>query len=493
MNVGLSQRYAARTPIGSTWTSSALYVLRNFTAGPGRYTDEFQVSALDAIGNVIPNTTTTSLTHGRTLMLPAGQILVVRITQTSGNAQGTSTTLSLQPYDIVIPEYDIFHFFHEEGDQVTWAIGSRASDPNTVCVLRSTDYFNSAQEMWSIYVASDDVNYGQYRSIYVDAFKNIILGWRPGPLISRDGGATFEPLPFHWMDPFHGLLCPFWNITEDEAGTMVISEYGDSLSTTEPRGSHRGTFWSTDPGRTAWQLKVVGAGFGPSIADINSPSGYIRHIHGYHINPYFPNVHHMFLGDPPISGGAGPACGYYVSQDAGQTWSTSILVEWANSHDPGFFYNGPCFISWWPSGEAFITCDSAATGHAFWWGSGPSDWGGPAFNPAILLNSVDEESVWPCTPWMAMIVSDAEAYCATSSSVTSTSSATKEIVWRYDRLTGSWVVLAETFADLNFYKTLKWLSGSRHNRIPTTARYFFTSGNRRFPRLSPRRVLEVTA
>jgi hypothetical protein len=184
-----------------------------------------------------------------------------------------------------------------------------------------------------------------------------------------------------------------------------------------------------------------------------------------------------------------------VSLDAGQSWSTSILTQWAIAEgDPNFFYNGPCFISWWPNGEAFITSDSAATGHAYWWCSGPNNWGGPWFSPAILLNAVDPESTWPSTPWMGMVVSGTEAYCTTANAPNETAGvSTKEIIWRYNRTTGSAIVLADAIVNPEpdfFFKTLRWLSGSRHNRIPITAPFFFTSGNRRFPRL-PRRRFQI--
>lgn len=463
MNIGLSQRDAARVP-STTVGDYALFVFRNFTAGVGRYSDEFSVTDLTT------NITTTGLRHGRTFMMPAGNLLNVRVVQTSGDDTGDTGDFQLQPYSIVAPEYDIFHFFHEQESEVTWAIGSRAGNPNTVCVLRSNDYFTTCTELWSTFIATDDVNYRQYRSLYVDRYGNVIIGWRPGPMISRDGGTTFEALPFHWVDPFHGLLSPFWNITEDDDGTMVISEYGDSLAATEPNGSHRGTFWSTDSARMNWTKKVVDGSFGPNI-----DGGYFRHIHGYHINPELPNVHHMFLGDPALNQPSDGTPGYYISQDAGLTWSTEILVEFATAHDPTVFFNAPCFVTWWPSGEAFITSDTAQTGHAYWWGSGPNDWGGPAFNPSITLDSVDEESTWPCTPWMAMSVSENETYCTTALGP-------KEILWRYDHTNDSRTVIAEAIRDSQFFVTLRWLSGSRHNRIPAAARYFFTSGNRRFPR-----------
>jgi hypothetical protein len=176
------------------------------------------------------------------------------------------------------------------------------------------------------------------------------------------------------------------------------------------------------------------------------------------------------LGDPPKEQASDGTPGYYVSQDSGVTWSTEIIREWVGGD--GDFYNGPCFVTWWPNGQAFITSDTARDGNAYWWGSGPVDWGGPGFDPVVELNAdVDEESHWPDTPWMAMAVKGSyETYCTTRSDKG------KEILWRYDADVPHIQVLAEG-------PNIGWLSGSRHNRIPAQAKYFFTSGNRRFPRI----------
>jgi hypothetical protein len=466
-NVGISQR-------GMIDASHALLVFRNFTQSADRYIAQFSVTAVDNLGVPISSIPAVSgLRHGLTFSMPAGSLLKVLVEQTDGENQGDTAILLLQPYVEVVPDYNIFHFYHEESTEVCWAIGSPAGDDSKVCVLRSTDYFSTAEERGSINLTLGDPNLGQYRSIYLDAFQNVIVGWRPGPLISRDGGYTFEQL-FSWMDPDHGILCPFWNITEDDAGLLVISEYGDSLATTKPHGSHRGTFWSGDPPRRVWRTNVVDAGRDPN--DLTKFSGYFRHIHGYHINPDLPHVHHMFLGDPeslgdpPKEQASDGTPGYYVSQDSGVTWSTEIIREWVGGD--GDFYNGPCFVTWWPNGQAFITSDTARDGNAYWWGSGPVDWGGPGFDPVVELNAdVDEESHWPDTPWMAMAVKGSyETYCTTRSDKG------KEILWRYDADVPHIQVLAEG-------PNIGWLSGSRHNRIPAQAKYFFTSGNRRFPRI----------
>ncbi|HSS21645.1 MAG TPA: hypothetical protein VLL54_16340 [Pyrinomonadaceae bacterium] len=440
-------------------------MFRNFTQSADRYTADFTVTAVDGQGNVIPSIpSVTGLKHGLTFSMPAGSLLNVLVLQTDGMNQGDSVTLNLQPYVLVATAYDIFHFYHEETTEVCWAVGSPVGDSSNVCILRSQDYFSTVEMRSSINIPTGDPNLGSYRSIYLDKFQNVIIGWRPGPMISRDGGFTFEHM-FSWMDPDNGILCPFWNITEDDNGLMVISEYGNSLADTKPHGSHRGTFWSSDQQRKIWRTDVVDAG--RDATNISKFGGYFRHIHGYHINPDLPHVHHMFLGDPVPNHASDGTPGYYVSQDGGVSWSDEIIRQWRGDT----FYNGPCFVTWWPNGQAFIVSDSAETGHAYWWGSGPNDWGGPGFGPAIELNGdVDEESQWPETPWMAMAVRGSyETYCTTSGN--------KGLLWRYDADTPHMQVLAEYPPDL------KWLSGSRHNRIPQQAKYFFTSGNRRFPRL----------
>jgi hypothetical protein len=457
--VGISQR-------GMTDDGHALLVFRNFRHSRDRYVAQFRATAVDVQGNPIPSIPVVDgLQHGFTFSMPAGRLLSVLIQQTGGENQGDSVTLKLQPYVIVASGYDIFHFYHEETTEDCWAIGSPSVNSTKVCILRSSDYFSTVEERGSIDIPAGDPNVGQYRSLYIDMFQNIIIGWRPGPMISRDGGYTFEQL-FSWLDPEHGILCPFWNISEDDNGLLVISEYGDSLVYTKPHGSHRGTFWSREPLRRTWTTKVVDAGRDPS--DPRKFGGYFRHIHGYHINPNLPNVHHMFLGDAADKQPSDGTPGYYLSQDGGATWSTEIITQWPKGR--GVFFNGPCFVTWWPNGQAFITSDTAQNDNAYWWGSGPVDWGGHRFDPAIELHSnVDEESQWPDTPWMAMAVGGSyETYCTTIG--------IKQILWRYDADTQQIQVIAEG-AGLN------WLSGSRHNHIPPQAKHFFTSGNRRFPRL----------
>ncbi|WP_438039291.1 RICIN domain-containing protein [Sorangium sp. So ce128] len=482
-NVGISQR-------GVVDATNGQFVFRNFSSVDDRYTAQFSVTAIDGQGRPIDAiSTVTGLVHGSLFSFPASSAIDVQVVQTSGDNTGDSQTLSLQPYTLVAPGYDIFHFFHEELTEVVWAIGSPTSAKNQVVVLRSSDYFTSFIVVWTIDIPDGDKNLNQYRSIYIDQYDNIIIGWRPGPLIWRSGArlmrdASYRPTTdpfvqlFSWMDPDNGLLCPFWNITEDDiGGRLIISEYGSSTAAQKPHGSHRGIFRSSDPLRATWRLDVVDAGFD---ANVTKFSGYFRHIHGYHVNPDFSNIHHMFLGDtvPDVSSDGTP--GYYVSQDGGRTWSTEIITQWPGGGSQ--FYNGPCFVTWWPNGQAFITSDTAETGRAYWWGSGPSNWGGPGFSPVIELRAnVDEESESPDTPWMAMAVKNSyETYCTTASS------GHKEILWRYDWDKGKTQVLAEVLIDPSASDpsatTLRWLSGSRHNRIPSQAQYFFTSRNRRFSR-----------
>jgi len=478
---------------------------------PDRYTAEFSVTPIDSDGRPIsgaPNYA--GLTHGKELTFSAGNLINVEILQTSGQGKGALYHLAAQPFQFVAPEYDIGNFFQEEGaPQNVWAIGSPNDAPDEVHVLRSTDYFQTTPKpTYTIKRnGSNDPNFrgDAYRSIYVDLNQNVIIGWRPGPLISGDQGKTFTPL-FEWMDPDYGMLCPFWNITEAPDGQMVISEYGSRLAYQEKsfpnyHGTHRGTFWSKDPngGKKEWQLRTVDAGFDKSKPD--RFSGYIRHIHGYHINPKLPNVHHLFLGDPAVIAendslppDAQHTLGYYVSQDGGATWSNEIISQWRTTP----FFNGPSFVTWWDDGKALILSDTATSRSAYCWGSGPSRWGGPDFDPALELNAdIDEESLWPSCHWMAMVVSDVETYCTTCAD-TVTCVATheangcsevppKEILWRYDRVSRTCSVIAEVgrngdLKDPNS-SMLRFLSGSRYHRIPAKSRYFFTSGNRRFSRL----------
>ena len=472
-NVGISQ-------LGMIDANRARFKFRNLGQSDVS-TATFNLIAVDARGNAIPSVPVVEgLKDGGTFVMPAGNFLNVLVLQMSGAGQGARTTLTLQPYVLVAANFDIFHFYHEEATETCWAIGSPVGNKNKVCVLRSTDYFTTFEERGSITIPDNDANLKDYyRSIYVDKYRNVIIGWRPGPMISRDGGFSFEHM-FDWLDPNMGMLWPFWNITENDNGLMVISEYGASEADTRPDGSHRGTFWSSDPERRIWQTKVVGRGF--DSGDANKFGGYYRHIHGYHINPDLPHVHHMFLGDykkdlPPGDG----TPGYYVSENEGVTWSSDILKQWPGGD--GEFYNGPCFVTWWPNGKAFIVSDTARAGSAYWWGSGPGDWGGQGFEPAVeLRRDVDNQSQSPPeTPWMAMAVRGSyETYCTTSTDKST------ERLWRYDAYTRHIQVLAEVETPENTTPentTLKWLSGSRHNRIPPQARYFFTSGNRRFPRL----------
>lgn len=504
--------------------NTAKFVFRNLTVVGDSSTVEFSIKSN---GILLAN----GIRHGNEFPLPAGACLSITIEQTSGTNQGETVEVLAQPYTLVVPDYDIFHFYHEEKTEVTWGIGNPIDNPEIVCVLKSTDYFETCEPpLWSfnlknnelhkkLYYYDSTVNKKEnsYWSIYLDMYGNVIINWRPGPLISRDGGHTFEPV-FNWLDPAYGMLCPFWNITEDDNGLMVISEYGgtniayDVQQKNPPpvreHGSHRGTFWSRDKERKHWITRLVDADFDKAVPQ--KFGDYFRHIHGYHINPEMPNVHHMFLGDSKNGhyidneGKADTSPGYYVSLDGGETWGDEIIANWASTKNAFYFYegirvfyNGPCFITWWNDGKAFITSDTALAGHAFWWGTGPVEWGGQWFDPAIeLLRDIDsEKQPNDPTPWMAMTVkSSYETYCTTSGVPPSEEKhqpSSKEIVWRYDYdpdapRESKITVLAEHYpgdSTFKIQKTLRWLSGSRHNRIPAQAKYFFTSGNRRFPRL----------
>lgn len=459
-------------------TNQAHYVLRNFAQTPDRYNTYFAVTILN------PPQLVGAFKHGGEFNLPAGELLPVSVAESdsAGNLiSGDTLDLTLQPYRTVCTGYKIFHFFHQTKKTV-WAIGD--SPNQEVQILRSSDYFNTFDVVHS-WPENQFDQFGEiYRAMYIDKFGNIIVGSRPSPLISRDGGQSWQALGFKWQDEDHGILSPFWNITESESeGLLVISEYGDSQADTQPHGSHRGTFWSYDQKRTHWVTRPVDRSFDRS--DYLKFGGYFRHIHGYHINPILPNIHLMFLGDSAKDQSPDGTPGYYVSQDGGRTWSTEILVEYDSSRR----YNGPCCVTWWPSGKAFITSDTAENGHAYWWGNGPATWGAPGLNPAIELQGrVDEEAGWPETPWMAMAVQDTyETYCATGISAEDFDK--KEVLWRYDGdpatdgNTGRIQVLAENYSIQGLvFESLKWLSGSRGNTIPSKAKYFFTSGGRRFPR-----------
>ncbi|HEY9685171.1 MAG TPA: hypothetical protein V6C86_26595 [Oculatellaceae cyanobacterium] len=474
--VGLCQR-------GIDPSGSPTYVFRNLNPDdPERFSRQFTLS--------VDGNPPGPYVHGNQFTLPVGNTATnISITSTDGTV---SATVTVQPYQLVCTDHNIFHFFHDPGGTVVWAIGD-TTDGTSVQLLSSTDYFNTYTTV-SSWPAVQFLDI--YRSMYIDKFGNIIVGSRPSPIISRDQGATWQQLGFQWMVPNHGVLCPFWNITELEAqGLLIISEYGDSLVDTQPRGGHRGTFWSFDQNRTHWYLRSVdkgpeGLANGFDQSDPTKFGGYFRHIHGYHVNPNMSNIHLMFLGDGAYNGNPDGTPGLYISQDSGFTWSTECLSQ----YDPNFFYNGPCFVTWWPNGKAFITSDTADTGHAYWWGngpntgSGPDTWGGPGLNyPAIeLQGDVDEECSAPDTPWMGMAVTGSyETYCSTSTNQTGS----KELIWRYDGDPnaggdgGLITVLCENYLnDPSSFSTLKWLSGSRGNTIPANSPYFFAAGGRRFPR-----------
>ncbi len=501
----------ARLSIGITQRdvngSNASLVFRNFADSPDRYSAQFEAQLVDRSRNPV-GTPVTGLVHGSAFELPLGDVREVLVTQTTGDDAGSTTYVTLQVYQLVFGEYAIFHFFHEEHGEAVWGIGCALTDFDTIYVFRSADYFQSVPgphsntEIRGSFTASGDnanpnslsgngraptMYNGPYRSIYVDRYGNVIVTWRPQPMISRDGGATFEQLGFSWHMPSDGEICPFWNITENDSGTMVISEYGTAPNDgtgTDNSMSDCGTYWSSDATRSSWTTRLVGPGF--DSGDDSKFSGYFRHLHGYHIHPDLPLIHHLFVGDAPDGHPNEGPTGYYVSQDGGSTWSTEIIRQWPQFS--GNFYNGPCFVTWWPNGKAFVVSDHPEHGgDAYSWGSGPNDWGGPGFDPAIELHGdVDDEMNEYETPWMAMAVKGSyETYCSTSADKPDS----KEVVWRYDADTKAIRVIAEIYmADIgsgntNYdVSTLRWLSGSRHNRIPAQARYFFTSGNRRFCR-----------
>jgi hypothetical protein len=229
---------------------------------------------------------------------------------------------------------------------------------------------------------------------------------RPSALISKDHGNTWQQLPWSFETPSQAQITPFWNITEDEGlGIIIFSEYGGASATTGTKtGPHHRIMMSPDSNRTVW-----------IPTDINW--GVYRHIHGYHINPYKTKIHFLFLGDPNGSTDGTP--GFYVSQDGGATWSGEVLNQSNNVYNFGGdqkFRNGPCMVTWWPSGKAFIANDSAFRGVAAWYGNGPTNWGYIGLKPQInMLADVDKYSTWPATPWDAKAVENGyETYCASN-------------------------------------------------------------------------------
>ena len=381
--------------------------------------------------------------------------------------------------------YDVFHFLHDPDDpHAVWAIGvartQNTASPEHLSILHSTDGGDTWQEahtiatpdaaQWNTYNAqinkldpsSPDFamfNGAPYRSMYIDRFRNIIIAWRPGPMILRNGASAFKKVSFNWVSENYAELCPFWNITEDDNGLMIISEYSPVEYSQFP---HK--IWlSTDQQRETWQELVIGrippppTGCRTSLATSPASLSSARVPHQL----VDPNTHHL-LGDwncvgRTVSSRTEADCGYYVAHvNRSEGWSTEVLREWsksallANGLSPeslpdssdARFPNGPCFITWWPDGRALITSDTVLDdvnplGGGWWWGTGgpdPADWGGDRFSPVIDLKNVDPAAErWQC-PWMGVAVRGAEAgevYCVTANDASSDAfPKNKEILFR---------------------------------------------------------------
>jgi hypothetical protein len=487
------------TALGLLWSATAaaqpaivqqsddLFILKDYTTNGWHY----DITPVDSRGVPLPGVYQPKDAGHRSMFSfgparPRGTPLSLRVAHVGGSE---SWIVRIQPYDPVLPSYDIFHFFHEEGTQAVWAIGSPKRAPSTVVILRSASrYFEDENDTIDVGVMAtldgSGLNAGVQRSLYVDRKQNVIVGWRPAPLIAkytpssdptRNGTlAALLPSSMKWQSPDTAILMPMWNVTEEDhvdgSSTLFVSEYGDQ------REQHHRVLRSDDPDRKTW-------------GTWREFSGSYAHIHGYHVNPVLPNVHHLFRGDPSVEQFSNDS-GYFISTDSGRTWSGDLLADFATAENSWQtqWYNGPCFVTWWPSGRALITSDTAATGHAWWWGSGPYDWRGRSFERIAELNSLDPESHWPDTPWMAVAVAGAyETYAATSGSgQDATNNDAKTLLWRYDANVPRATLVAEMGRDdypgVPPSGQLKWLSSSRHNQLPADAKYFFTSHNRRFPR-----------
>ena len=418
---------------------------------------------------------------------------------TSAETTNTNQTL-LQMFERVLKRFNIIHFFHDKrvSPSSQYAIGYRQSD-NAVFVLNSIDYFTTYQVV-SSWPAGTINNEGML-TFYIDVHGYMYVANNPGVLISGDNGLTWTQLTF--FQSSQSSLQPFWNITEDESlDRIIISEYGSM-----PDGPHHMLWWCNGSNRTSqalWQSNAINW-------------GKYRHIHGYHVNPYnTSNIHFLFLGDNITGQGVDKTPGFYLSQDHGATWSSEVLNQTfgnqINFNSDGVFRNAPCQVTWWPSGKAFITNDSAGRGIAAWYGNGPNNWGALNLNPKInLLGDIDPFSTWPATPWDAKAVENGyETYCLTnhdspayngdpnygctcSPSLPGGSIAytPPSVLWRYDAVPDMHHDQDGNFGTITMIAKIYWpaapflyISAGRGNTFPADADYIFCNawGGIRIPR-----------
>lgn len=403
----------------------------------------------------------------------------------------------LQMFEMVLPGYNIIHFFHDKRTgfaDTQFAIGYRQSD-NAVFLFKSTNYFTT----WRVvkYWASGVIDNGGWLSFYIDKFGIMYIGSRPSALMSKDNGNTWYQLPRQFQNPVYSVITPFWNVTEDETTNLILfSEYGTDFN----NGHHR-LIWSTDPMRINWFQ-----------TDLNW--GFYRHIHGYHINPYKPNVHLLFLGDPLDLGSLGSSYDYptndktpglYVSTDSGVTWGPEILNQGGNTVNFGGdkkFRNAPCMVTWWKSGKAFIANDSGERSIAAWYGLGPTKWDYFGIKPNInMLGNVDRYSTWPATPWDAKAVENGyETYCVSNHLEPAIHGDTHyapdpnvpgykvaytppSVLWRFDPdpapdssddgVFGKKHIIAKAYWPANSFL---FISAGRNNTFPENADYVFCNG-----------------
>ena len=388
-NINLKQMHEGYVAIDCTIPSNATHLKLYLSITPGVLGNLYATVRTDSAGGLFFNG-------------PKGWFGYVTVRafniQSSDESINTDQHI-LQMFERVLEKYNIIHFFHDKNTDLQWAIGYRLTD-NAVFLIKSADYFTN----WNVvsYWLAGEIDNGGILAFYIDKFGLMYIGNRPGALISRDNGFSWQQLPWQFQTPSQSIITPFWNITEDETSNLIVfSEYGSA-----PNGPHHRIVWSTDPLRNSW-----------SQQDLNW--GQYRHIHGYHINPYKPNIHFLFLGDPYIGQPSDGTPGFYVSQDSGATWSGEVLNQGGNTVNfggDGVFRNAPCMVTWWPSGKALISNDTAQRGKAAWYGNGPINWGYYGLNPQInLLGHIDNFSTWPATPWSAIAVENGyETYCVSN-------------------------------------------------------------------------------
>jgi hypothetical protein len=391
----------------------------------------------------------------------------VRTYNITTGAESTNTNqYTLQMFErVCFLKHNIIHFFHETNTKTQWAISYRQGD-NAVCILKSSDHFTNYVTIHAF--PAGTIDNGGMLTFYIDKFGFMYVAHRPGALMSQDGGVTWQQLPWQFEIPAEGQITPFWNITEDESNDLIVfSEYGAA-----PNGPHHHTFWCNDPTRNTWTTKAF-------------DWGDYRHIHGYHINPYMPNIHFLFLGDPINNQPSDGTPGFYVSQDHGLSWSGEVLSQFGDS----VFRNGPCHVTWWKDGKAFISNDTAQTGYAEWWGNGTNDWGYLGLHPRInLQRDIESFGVWPSTPWGAMAVKGGyETYAMSRHDGNNYDPLAPSVLWRYDGNpndagdTGTCTNIAQTFWPA---KPFMYMSGGRGNIFPDDADYVFSNawGGIRIPR-----------